>query len=60
MEEKSRISKLIDKTLKETSQLENNLNFSQLVKEVVCWINFNSKLIKTKGKLTIGEKNLKS
>ena len=27
MEEKSRISKLIDKTLKETSQLENNLNF---------------------------------
>ncbi|GIR59220.1 MAG: hypothetical protein CM15mP65_18010 [Crocinitomicaceae bacterium] len=27
MQEKSRISKLIDKTLKETSQLENNLNF---------------------------------
>ena len=27
MEEKSRISKLIDKKLKETSQLENNLNF---------------------------------
>ena len=27
MQEKSRISKLIDKALKETSQLENNLNF---------------------------------
>ena len=59
MQEKSRISKLIDKALKETSQLENNLNFFSAVKESML-DQFQQQIDQNKSKLTIGERNLKS